>query len=152
MSMHFAPTEMEEETAVAGLVSLEMDFSAMMMMSAQDQESATGMPRAPTTLAPMCAHAMQATKAMEIISALTLMSVQRLLVCALLSLGTKVARTCQELTPASATVVTKATDRHVRTSMNVKSTSAAHLLIVQICQAHIFVLVLMDLWGMAWHA
>lgn len=78
------------------------------------------------------------------------MSAQRLLVCALLSLGTKVARTCQEPTPASATMATKATDRHVRTSMNVKSTSAAHLLNVQTCQAHFVVLVPMDLWGMAW--
>ncbi len=69
MLMRFAPTEMEEETAVASLVSLEMDFSAMMIMSAQDRESAIGMPLAPTTLAPMCAHAMLATKAMEIISA-----------------------------------------------------------------------------------
>lgn len=73
------------------------------------------------------------------------MSVQRLLVCALLSLGTKVARTCQDPTPASATVATKAMDRHVRTSMNVQSTSAAHLLIVQTCQARIVVPVLKDL-------
>lgn len=69
MLMRFAPTEMEEETAVASLVSLEMDFSAMMIMSAQDREPATGMPLAPTTLAPTCAHATLATKAMEIISA-----------------------------------------------------------------------------------
>lgn len=69
MLMRFAPTGMEEETAVASLVSLEMDFSAMMIMSAQDRESATGMLLAPTTLAPTCAHAIQATKAMEITSA-----------------------------------------------------------------------------------
>lgn len=73
------------------------------------------------------------------------MSVQRLLVCALLSLDTKVARTCQDPTPASATWATKAMDRHVRTSMNVKSTSVAHLLIVKTCQAHIVVPVLKDL-------
>lgn len=69
MLMHFAPTEMEEETAVVSLVSVEMDFSAQMIMSVQDQEPATGMLLAPTTLDPTCAHAMLATKAMEIISA-----------------------------------------------------------------------------------
>lgn len=79
-----------------------------------------------------------------------LMSVQRLLVCALLSLGTKVARICQEPTPASATLATKATDRHAWTSMNVKSTPAAHLLNVRTCQARIAVPVQKDLWEMAW--
>lgn len=69
MSMRFAPTEMEEGTAVVSLVSVEMDFSALMKMSAQDQESATGMPLAQTTLDPTCARAILATKAMEIISA-----------------------------------------------------------------------------------
>lgn len=80
------------------------------------------------------------------------MSVQRLLVYALLSMGTKVARTSQEPTPAFATVATKAMDRHVRTSMNVKSTSAAHLLIVQTCQDLFVVPVLKDLQEMACHA
>lgn len=69
MPMHFAPTKMEEETAAASLVSVEMDFSVQMIMSVQDQESATGMPLAPTTLAPTCARATLAIKAMEIISA-----------------------------------------------------------------------------------
>lgn len=69
MSMRFAPTEMEEGTAVVSLVSMEMDFSALMIMSVPDQESATGMPLAQTTLDPTCAHAILATKAMEIISA-----------------------------------------------------------------------------------
>jgi len=69
MSMRFAPTEMEEGTAVVGLVLVEMDFCALMLMSAKDQESATGTPLVQTTLDPTCAHAILATKAMEIISA-----------------------------------------------------------------------------------
>lgn len=64
---------------------------------------------------------------------------------------TKAAGICQEPTAASATVVTKATDRHARTSTNVKSTSAAHLLIVSTHLAHIVALVPRALWEMAWH-
>lgn len=67
MSMQFAPTEKEGEIAVASRVSVEMAFSALIIMNVLDQVSATGMPPAPTTLVPMCVHAMVATKAMEII-------------------------------------------------------------------------------------
>lgn len=66
-----------------------------------------------------------------------------------LSTDTKAAGTCQEPTAASATPATKATDRHARISTNVKSTSAAHLLIVSTLQAHIVALVPRALWEMA---
>lgn len=57
-TVQFAQTENEDETAVANWFSEEMAFSALIIMNVLCQVFATEIPPAPTTPAPMCAHAM----------------------------------------------------------------------------------------------
>lgn len=130
MLMQFAPIQMGGECASVGAVSLEMGFNALMITNAPGQASAIGMLAAPTFLVHIYAHVILDTKAMVIIFAWTLMSVQKFQVCALPLLVSLAAGIFQGPTNAFAAMATRAMGKNVRTLMNVQAVSVVGSLTV----------------------